>query len=767
MNRNKMNLLETMDNDILIVDDEILNLQLLAELLTKEGYQVRAAERPQLAIDSALAQPPSLILLDVRMPEIDGFAVCRHLKQDERTCDVPIIFISALQDVSDRIEGFNAGAVDFISKPFQPLEVLARVKTHLQLRHMQLHLEEMVAERTSDLEATNNALQETDDLLQESQALGHLGSFVGDLKSGQGRWSDEVYRIFGYSPGEVIPTYELILDHVHPDDREGWVKANQAFLSGNAPYDLEYRIIRKDGEVGAVRSVAALKSAPSGKSTYTVGMLQDITERKLAEQEKEKLLHDIRKRLKELNCIYSVSNAIKENDSLDDIFQTATSCLPDGWQYPEITRGKIQYNGKDYVHEPFKETNWKQASPIVIEGKNCGYVAVYYLELRPSLDEGPFMTEERELIENVARVLSESISHRRAEEAMRESENRFRSTFEQAAVGIAHVSTEGHFLRINQKFCDIVGYSHSEMLERTFQDITFPEDFDRDLKHVNQLLEGETKNYSVEKRYIRKNGELVWVQLTVSLVRNETGEPQWFTSVIMDISERKQIEEKLEKYQQRLKSMVSQLTVVEEKERRRIAADLHDHVGQSLALSRIQIDIIQKTMVDFENSKSLDEISETIKKAIQDTRHLVFELSSPLMNEIGLTAAVSDWMEEKIEKRHGIKTELIVKGEKKRLDNDLRAILFRNIRELATNVVKHARASNVTVGIDYSDTFIKITIIDDGVGFDKNLVLEKSANEKKFGLFLIDERMTDFGGSFEIKSEPGKGCTVVLEVPSE
>lgn len=141
------------DYDILVVDDEIPNLRLLTQILSEEGYQVRPAERPQLAIESALAEPPSLILLDVRMPEMNGFQVCELLKQDSRTSDIPIIFVSALQETEERIQGFEAGGVDFISKPFQELEVLARVRTHLSLRNMQAHLEELVAKRTMDLEA--------------------------------------------------------------------------------------------------------------------------------------------------------------------------------------------------------------------------------------------------------------------------------------------------------------------------------------------------------------------------------------------------------------------------------------------------------------------------------------------------------------------------------------------------------------------------------------------------------------------------------------
>jgi PAS domain S-box-containing protein len=140
-------------NDILIVDDEIPNLQLLAELLEREGYKVRPAEKAQVAIDSALAKPPGLILLAVRMPEIDGFEVCRHLKKDKHTRNVPIIFISALQDGDARIKGFEAGGIDFITKPFREQEVLARVRTHLRLYRMQQNMERLVEERTAEMMA--------------------------------------------------------------------------------------------------------------------------------------------------------------------------------------------------------------------------------------------------------------------------------------------------------------------------------------------------------------------------------------------------------------------------------------------------------------------------------------------------------------------------------------------------------------------------------------------------------------------------------------
>lgn len=131
---------------------------------------------------------------------------------------------------------------------------------------------------------------------------------------------------------------------------------------------------------------------------------------------------------------------------------------------------------------------------------------------------------------------------KRAEESMRESEERFRGTFEQAAVGIAHVSTEGRFLRVNDKLCEIVGYERDELLGMAFVDLTFPEDRDRSLKKREAMLTGEVPSYTTEKRYQRKNGEVVWVNLVTTLQRAATGNPKYSIAVIEDISERKRTE---------------------------------------------------------------------------------------------------------------------------------------------------------------------------------------------------------------------------------
>jgi len=160
--------------EILVVDDTSASLQLLTELLTEQGYKVRPTKKPQLAVESALFRPPDLILLDIKMPKMNGFEVCRQLKADARTRDVPIIFVSALQELKDRLEGFQVGGVDYITKPIQREEVLARVHTHLQLAYTQRalceardFLEERVEERTAELLDAQEAQRKSTKQLHE------------------------------------------------------------------------------------------------------------------------------------------------------------------------------------------------------------------------------------------------------------------------------------------------------------------------------------------------------------------------------------------------------------------------------------------------------------------------------------------------------------------------------------------------------------------------------------------------------------------------
>ena len=163
--------------------------------------------------------------------------------------------------------------------------------------------------------------------------------------------------------------------------------------------------------------------------------------------------------------------------------------------------------------------------------------------------------------------------------------------------------------------------------------------------------------------------------------------------------------------------------------------------------------------------KALEDVCNSIGQTIQDTRTLTFDLSSPVLYELGFEMAVSEWLTDQIQKKHGITVEFEDDGEPKPLDDDVRILLFRDVRELLINVVKHAQAHKVKVSIKKLGEQICITVEDDGVGFDPAEVLSMAAKRGEFGLFSIRERLERLGGHLEIESKPGSGCRIKMMAP--
>ncbi|MBI9045748.1 MAG: response regulator [Anaerolineaceae bacterium] len=186
--QNQSNITISGNGNILIVDDNIANVKVLSQMLNSKGYNVRAVLEGTLVKAGVMAEPPDLILLDIMMPDISGFEVCSDLKNDPNTQDIPVIFISALQEVQDKITAFEVGGVDYISKPFQIEEVLARVETHLALSSLRQNLENMVAQRTKELQKTNEQLLieidtrlKMEKALTSSQRLADLGTLAAGV----------------------------------------------------------------------------------------------------------------------------------------------------------------------------------------------------------------------------------------------------------------------------------------------------------------------------------------------------------------------------------------------------------------------------------------------------------------------------------------------------------------------------------------------------------------------------------------------------------
>jgi two-component system, NarL family, sensor histidine kinase UhpB len=376
--------------------------------------------------------------------------------------------------------------------------------------------------------------------------------------------------------------------------------------------------------------------------------------------------------------------------------------------------------------------------------------------------------------QTLAGISAELTSHKHAEEAARESEDRFRINFEQAAVGMAHVGLDGCFLRINQKFCDILGFSREEMVGRDFRVITHPDDLEKSLREVEKLRRGTIDRFFVEKRYVRKDGRTVWVNLTSSLARSRDGRPEYFISVAEDITTRKQMEQALveshaqleaqvEERTAALRSLSARLLQMQDEERRRIARELHDSIGQYLTALTINMDLLSRPEVEHKESLVADS-KEIVDKCLTETRTLSHLLHPPLLDETGFFSA-AQWYVQGFAQRSGIRVDIDVPSQE-RLPSTVEIMLFRVLQEALTNIHRHSGSSAAEVRMEVDAEKVLLEIRDYGRGMSPETLRGFHARRARVGVGLagMRERVAEVGGKLELKSD-SSGTTVRVRVP--
>ena len=277
---------------ILAVDDTAESLILLTEIFTAEGYQVRPADSGELAIAAAAAIKPELILLDIRMPGMDGFEVCRRLKARIDTRDVPIIFISASADAEERLQLWKFGGVDFVSKPFDKHELIARVGSRLELSRLQKRLEQLVVERTASLETANRRLREelaervrAEKALRESEARFRSMADTAPALIWTSGPDTKINFCNAYAVAFTGRTVETLVDDgwkeiIHPEDLAVKYPPYIPLIESHIPYQAEYRVRRADGEYRWMLDTATPRFLAEGTFAGYIGIAMDITDLK-------------------------------------------------------------------------------------------------------------------------------------------------------------------------------------------------------------------------------------------------------------------------------------------------------------------------------------------------------------------------------------------------------------------------------------------------------------------------------------------------------
>jgi PAS domain S-box-containing protein len=402
--------------------------------------------------------------------------------------------------------------------------------------------------------------------------------------------------------------------------------------------------------------------------------------------------------------------------------------------------------------------------------------------------------EEGQLVVGIVRDIGERW---RTEQELRASERRYRAIVEDQTELICRYKPDGTLTFVNDAYCRYFGMSRDELLSQPFA----PEIFEADRQVMEEQLaslRADQPVATVEHRVVLPDGRVRWQHWTDRAVFDGSGAVVEYQAVGRDITDQRKAEaalrrahEELEgrvaertaelsraneqlvrqvaerhraeraliRHQAQLRSMSSQLSLAEERERRRIATAVHDDIGQALALCRMKVAAVNARAPD--HAGPLGEIAELLDGAIHNTRTLTFELSTPILYDLGFVAAV-EWACELVEQQHGIRFVLDAPSYVE-LDTDMRVLLFRAVRELLHNMVKHARASTVRIRIQLRKGTINLTVEDDGVGFPEPLPDVSSG--AGFGLFAIRERVTALGGTFRIGARKGGGARIHQSVP--
>ena len=327
-------------------------------------------------------------------------------------------------------------------------------------------------------------------------------------------------------------------ESVHPNDRDRMVEYMEQHKRGVFT-DGEFRVVRPDGTVRWVRSRAFPIKETDGTLARIAGLAEDITERKRTEEALRESEHRWRSLTEALpQLVWSATP-----DGACDYFSTQWT------QYTGVPESELLgWRWLEVLHpddcEPTRR-HWKDSvagrGPYDVEYRVRRADGVYrWFKTRGV----PIRNGEGEIVKWFG-TCTDFTDLRQAEDALRESESRFRGTFENAAVGIAHTDPGGRFLRVNERFCDIVGYTREDLLQRIFSDITHPDDVALSFERFLPLVRGESPSFELEKRYLRKDGSSVWVDLSVALQRDAAGRPAYAIAVLQDVSERKRTEDEL------------------------------------------------------------------------------------------------------------------------------------------------------------------------------------------------------------------------------
>ncbi len=557
-------------------------------------------------------------------------------------------------------------------------------------------------------------------------------------------WAD----ILGYESPQKVLALDSISSFFAPHEQARLLKYREARIKGEAaPTEYEYEALRKDGSTIILRNLVRVVNWQGQRAIQNTVI--DVTKRHESEMALSASEERFRKLFEHSNdavIIHTVNGRILDVNS--------RTCEMLGYDCNVLMSMQIPA-----LHPQAEQEAAAKALRLVEEQESVRYESRFKRADGTEIDveiSARIIDPEEQIVQGIARDIT---ARKRADEALR----RYQWMVSASTDLMAFVDRDYTYQAVNSAYAKTFGTTIEGIVGQRVAEIMGTEVFETRIKpHLDRCLTGKHVNYQ-HWLHIPGRGRR-FLDVHYDPFVGDEGSVSGVVADIRDITEWKDGETELRQHQDKLRILASEMSLSEERERRRIAADLHDRTVQNLALSRIKTGALRKSLSSEEGSTILTEIQALIDQTIHDTRSLVFELSPPVLYELGFEPAV-EWLTEQMEARNGVTCVVLSDKRPKPLDKDLEVVLFQAVRELLANVGKHAKATRVKVELRRKENTVHVSVEDNGIGFDVNLIGGWGNELGGFGLFSVRERLFLLGGRLEISSAPGSGTKITLVAP--
>jgi PAS domain S-box-containing protein len=397
-----------------------------------------------------------------------------------------------------------------------------------------------------------NTLRQKEEQLRLSLDLTHIGMWDWHIQSDELLWNENSARLLGLPTTVLKVNAQIWNDSLHPDDRDRvWAIASTA-LTNHTNFEAEYRVVWPDSTIRWILSKGHALYGEIGEATRMVGCIIDITDRKQAEAALAESETKFRQLANHTREIFWMTNADgSEVLYISPAFETVWGISIDYlYQHPKAWMETIVPSDRPRV------------AALWATLPRASYEMEYQIEHQDGShrwvwDRGNAIYDDQGKICRMGGLIEDITIRKQTEAILRNNETRFRAIFEQVAVGIAEISLTGDYLRVNQGYCKILGYSESELLKLNFEDVTYADDVELSFSCVRQVMVNNCQQCTFEKRYVRKDGQVRWTSASVTLVRNESGTPNHILCVLQDIHDRKLAEQALQESETRFREIAN------------------------------------------------------------------------------------------------------------------------------------------------------------------------------------------------------------------